>query len=99
MFRHTRATTVVSHPVKFWTSLVSARLTRSQASCTASSASADDPSMRYATARRWGRFCWNRWANQSRSLAWIGPSRKRSSLCLSARSLMSHSFARAGHEL
>ena len=36
-------------------SSVSARLRRSQASCTASSASLSEPSIRYATARRWGR--------------------------------------------
>ena len=46
MFRHTRATTVVSQPPRFSTSLVSARLTRSQASWTASSASLTEPSIR-----------------------------------------------------
>jgi hypothetical protein len=46
MFRHTRATTVVSHPPGFRTSLVSARLARSQASCSASSASLTEPSIR-----------------------------------------------------
>ena len=39
MSRHTRATTVVSQPPRLSTPLVSARLSRSQASCTASSAS------------------------------------------------------------
>jgi len=46
MFRHTRATTVVSHPPKFSTPLVSERLSRSQASWTASSASLTEPSIR-----------------------------------------------------
>lgn len=49
MSRDTRATTVVSQPPRLSTSLVSARLTRSHDSCTASSASASEPSMRYAT--------------------------------------------------
>jgi len=46
VFRHTRATTVVNHPVRFSTLLVSARLRRSQASWTASSASLREPSIR-----------------------------------------------------
>ncbi len=46
MFRHTRATTVVSHPPMFSTSLVSARLVLIQASWTASSASEGEPSIR-----------------------------------------------------
>jgi hypothetical protein len=46
MFRQTRATTVVSHPARFSTSPVSARLTRSQESWTASSASLAEPSIR-----------------------------------------------------
>ena len=46
MFRHTRATTVVSHPARFSTLPVSARLRRSQASWTASSASLSEPSIR-----------------------------------------------------
>jgi hypothetical protein len=46
MSRHTRETTVVSHPPRFSTVLVSERLSRSQASCTASSASSREPSMR-----------------------------------------------------
>ena len=46
MSRHTRATTVVSHPPRFSTALVSARLNRSQASWTASSASLSEPSIR-----------------------------------------------------
>ncbi len=41
-----RATTVVSQPRRLATSVVSLRLTRSQASCTASSTSARDPSIR-----------------------------------------------------
>jgi len=44
--RHTRATTVVSHPPRFSTALVSERLRRSQDSCTASSASLSEPSIR-----------------------------------------------------
>ena len=44
--------TVVSHPPRLATPVVSARLSRSQVSCTASSASACEPSMRYATARK-----------------------------------------------
>ena len=46
MSRHTRATTVVSQPPRFSTPLVSARLSRSHASCTASSASVREPSIR-----------------------------------------------------
>ncbi len=46
MFSETRATTVVSQAFRFSTSLVSERLKRSQASCTASSASLSEPSMR-----------------------------------------------------
>ena len=46
MFRQTRATTVVSHPPRFSTWLASERLSRSQASCTASSASLTEPSIR-----------------------------------------------------
>ena len=46
MSRHTRETTVVSQPVRFSTPLVSERLSRSQASCTASSASLYEPSVR-----------------------------------------------------
>src|SRR6266498_2356012 len=37
---------VVSQPPRFWTLLMSARLSRSQASCTASSASLTEPSIR-----------------------------------------------------
>ena len=44
---------------------VSARLTRSQPSCTASSASLSEPSMRYATARRWRRCSSKRATSQS----------------------------------
>ena len=46
MFSETRATTVVSQPPRFSTSLVSVRLSRSQASWTASSASLSEPSIR-----------------------------------------------------
>jgi hypothetical protein len=45
MSRHTRATTVVSQPPRLSTPPVPARLTRSQASCTASSASLSEPSI------------------------------------------------------
>ena len=44
--RHTRPTTVVSHPLRFSTPLVSERLSLSQVSWTASSASLIEPSMR-----------------------------------------------------
>ena len=44
--RHTRATTVVSHPPRFSMPPVSERLRRSQASWTASSASLSEPSIR-----------------------------------------------------
>src|SRR5436189_6170312 len=56
MSRQTRATTVVSQPPRFATASVSERLSRSHASWTASSASLDEPSIRYATARRWARL-------------------------------------------
>jgi hypothetical protein len=46
MSRHTRATTLVSHPARFSTPAVSERLSRNQASCTASSASLSEPSIR-----------------------------------------------------
>ncbi len=46
MLRETRPTTVVSHAPRLSTSLVSARLKRSQASWTASSASLTEPSIR-----------------------------------------------------
>ena len=45
MFRHTLPTTVVSHPPRFSTPPESERSRRSQASCTASSASLGDPSI------------------------------------------------------
>ncbi len=45
MFRHTRATTVVSQPPRFSIVLESVRLSRSQASWTASSASLAEPSV------------------------------------------------------
>jgi hypothetical protein len=46
MSRDTRATIVVSHPPRFSTPLLSARLSRNQASWTASSASLSEPSIR-----------------------------------------------------
>jgi hypothetical protein len=46
VFKHTRAITVVSHPPRFATSLVSAPLNRSHDSWTASSASLSEPSIR-----------------------------------------------------
>ena len=46
MSRHTLATTVVSHPSRFSTPLVSERLRRSQVSWRASSASLNEPSIR-----------------------------------------------------
>jgi hypothetical protein len=46
MSRQIRPTTVVIQPPRLSTPLVSARLSRSQASCTASSASLSDPSIR-----------------------------------------------------
>jgi hypothetical protein len=46
MFSEMRATTVVSQARRFSISLVSLRLSRSQASWTASSASLTDPSIR-----------------------------------------------------
>ena len=46
MSRHTRATTVVSQPPRFATPPVPERLSRSQDSCTASSASLGEPSIR-----------------------------------------------------
>src|SRR3954464_10284754 len=52
MSSETRATTVVSQPPGFWPAWVSERESRSHASCTASSASLAEPSIRYATAWR-----------------------------------------------
>lgn len=46
MSRQTRPTTVVSQPARFSTSEVSLRLSRSHDSCTASSASLNEPSIR-----------------------------------------------------
>jgi hypothetical protein len=46
MSSDTRATTVVSQPPRLVTAVVSARLRRSHDSCTASSASLSEPSMR-----------------------------------------------------
>ena len=67
MLRQTRPTTVVSQPFRFSTSLVSVRLSRIQASWTASSASGTEPSIRYATARKCERCSSNRSASHSDS--------------------------------
>src|SRR5438874_10035520 len=58
--RQTRDVIVVSHPSTLSTSTVPARLARSHASCTASSASALDPSMRVAMACKRPRLASNR---------------------------------------
>jgi len=55
MSRHTCPMTVVSPPPRFSMQLVSERLSRSQASWTASSASLMEPSFLWATALRWVR--------------------------------------------
>jgi hypothetical protein len=60
-----RLPSVVSHPLKFWTALVSEQLSWSQASWRASSASLVEPSIRYATALRWVRGVSNCCASQS----------------------------------
>ena len=74
IFRHSRATTVVSHPARFSTSEVSAPLSRSQEFCTASSASACEPSIRKATAPRRPRCSSNRAARHSSlSIRFIAP--------------------------
>ena len=65
--RPTRPTTVVSQPPRFSTAAVSERLSRSHASCTASSASPAEPSIRSATRRRWARRSSKRSASQSSS--------------------------------
>ena len=59
MSRHTRVITVVSQPPRLSTAPVSAVI-RSHVSCKASSVSVVEPSMRYASARRRGRFSSNR---------------------------------------
>jgi hypothetical protein len=46
MFSETRATTVVSQPPRFSSALASVRFSRSHVSCTASSASLKEPSIR-----------------------------------------------------
>jgi len=46
MFRQTRATIVVNHPPRFSTPSAPERLSRSQVSWTASSASVSEPSIR-----------------------------------------------------
>ena len=58
--RQTRDVIVVSQPSTLSTSSVPARLARSHVSCTASSASALEPSMRAAMAWRRGRLASNR---------------------------------------
>src|SRR6266581_2466189 len=68
MSRQTRPTTVVSHAPRFSTAAVSDRLSRSHASWSASSASVNEPSMRYATACSCGRCCSNSSTCQSRVL-------------------------------
>src|SRR5436190_2888281 len=68
MSRQTRATTVVSHPPTLSIPPPFARLSRSQDSCTASSASATEPSIRYATAVKRSRWRSNCSASQSLSL-------------------------------
>src|SRR5439155_20236574 len=75
MSRQTRATTVVSQPRMFSTSLVSERLRRNHDSCTASSASLSEPSIRYATASKWARCSSNSPACQSPSLTVTSSSR------------------------
>ncbi len=65
MSRHTRATTVVSQPPRFSTPSDPERLSRSQDSWTASSASLGEPSIRYATARSRARWSSNCAASQS----------------------------------
>jgi hypothetical protein len=74
MFRQMRATTVVSQPPMFSTPLASLRLSRSQVSWTASSASLAEPSIRYATARRWPRRASNSSARSCGSIGHILPS-------------------------
>ena len=67
MFSETRAMIVVSQARRFSTAWLSERLRRSHVSWTASSPSASEPSIRYATARRCERCCSNRSASHSRS--------------------------------
>ena len=62
MSKQIRPVTVVSQAARLVTSSVSARLSLSQASWTASSVSVSEPSIRYATARRRVRCSSNRWA-------------------------------------
>src|SRR5947209_3298367 len=71
MSRHTRPTTVVSHAPRLSTARVSERFRRSHASCTASSASLTEPSMRYATERRCARCRSNSSVTRSRLLTVI----------------------------
>ena len=62
---HVFSPTVVNQAPRFSIASASERLSRSHASCTASSASVIDPSMRYATARRCVRCSSNRSARKS----------------------------------
>ena len=82
--RHTRATIVVSQPPMFSTPSAPERLRRSQASCMASSASAAEPSIRWATACSLGRCASKRSASQSPSSTGHTPS-LRSVITLSDR--------------
>jgi hypothetical protein len=63
MSRAMRATTVLSQPPRFSIFLASAPASLSQASCTASSASRSEPSIRKATFLRCGRWTSNRSAS------------------------------------
>ena len=65
--RQTRPMTVVRKPPRFSIRLGSVRLSRSHVSCTASSASVCEPSIRYATASRRGRLASNSAVSQSSS--------------------------------
>src|SRR5213078_401539 len=65
MSRHTRATTVVNQPARLSTLPAPVRLSLIHASCTASSASLSEPSIRYATERRLSRFSSNSCTCQS----------------------------------
>src|ERR1700722_18195962 len=67
MFSATRPATVVSQARRFSTPETSVRLSRSQVSWTASSASLTEPSTRYATPRRCARCVTNSAASQSAS--------------------------------
>ncbi|GAA5207256.1 hypothetical protein GCM10023323_22040 [Streptomyces thinghirensis] len=74
MSRHTRPTTVVSQPPRLSIRRSSEPDNRSHVSWIASSASAREPSMRYATARRCGRCSSNRTARNSGGFTITSPS-------------------------